>query len=102
MAIENQSPGHAFTTKDAELAERRAAEARERAAQAGLSAARSIERSALQHERVARVQDRTIEQGASHEDLHREWAAKHRDAAVDDHKLAELKRKESEADLAVD
>lgn len=98
----DHSDDEAVTEKDLERAERRVAAARERAAHAGLSAARSFEESALHHERVARIQDRTIAQGASHDELHRESAAKHREAAVDDRRLAELKRKESEADLAID
>jgi hypothetical protein len=102
MATGNQPREEAFTARDAEIAERRAAAARDRAAHAGLSAARSFEESAVKHEQVARVQDRTVEQGASHGAVHRESAAKHRQAAVDDRKLAELKRKESEADLALD
>ncbi|MGD1170662.1 hypothetical protein ACKUVQ_23430 [Mycobacterium seoulense] len=48
------------------------------------------------------MQDRTLEQGVPDVDIHRESAAKHRDAAVEDRKPAGLKRKESEADLAVD
>ena len=67
----------------------------------GAPAARSFEESALRHEELARVQDRTVEQGVSEVALHRESAAKHREAAVDDRKLAELKRKESEADLSL-
>ncbi|EUA58131.1 hypothetical protein I550_1268 [Mycobacterium intracellulare 1956] len=35
-----------------------------------------------------------------HRDVHRESALKHREAAAEDRKLAELKRRESEADLA--
>lgn len=101
MATENQRE-HALTAKDAELAERRASAARERAAHAGLSAARSLEESALRHERVARVQDQAVEQGVSHVGVHRDSAAHHREFAAEDRKLAELKRKESEADLAVD
>ncbi len=92
----------AITADDVELAERRAAEARERAAHAGLSAARSFEESAIQHERVAEVQDWTVEQGVPHADVHRRSAMRHREAAADDRKLAELKRKESEADLSLD
>lgn len=90
----------AFTAEDVEIAEHNAAAARERAARAGLSAAHSFEESALQHERVARIQDQTIQQGASHTEVHRMSALKHRKAAEDDRRLAELKRKESEADLA--
>lgn len=87
-------PGeNAFTARDVELAERRVAMARERAARAGLSAARSFEESAIQHERVAKSQDWVVRQGVPHRDVHRE-------AAAEDRKLAELKRRESEADLA--
>lgn len=102
MATETQPPApgeQAFTAADVELTERRAAEARERAAHAGLSAARSFEESARRHEQLAQVQDRTVELGLSHTDQHRESASRHRAAAAEDHKLAKLKRKESEADL---
>ena len=92
----------AVTAEDVDRAESRAAEARERAALAGLSAARSFEESALQHERVAKVQDVTVAQGASHSEVHRESASRHRQAAAEDRKLAQQKRKESEADLSLD
>lgn len=101
MDTRDQPGEKAFSSKDVERAERRVTEARERAAHAGLSAARSFEESAAHHERVARVQDQTVAQGASHDDLHRKSAAKHREAAVEDRKLAQLKREESEADLAL-
>jgi hypothetical protein len=81
-------------------AERRASEARERAAHAGLSAARSFEESAIQHERVAEIQDRGVEQGVSDVGVHQRSAAVHRQAAADDRYLARLKRTESEACLA--
>lgn len=90
------------TADDMERAEGRAAAARERAARAGLSAARSFEQSALQHERVARTQDWTVEQGVPHTEVHRQSAMKQRQAAEEDRSLAELKRRESEADLASD
>ncbi|OBH52597.1 hypothetical protein [Mycobacterium sp. E2479] len=90
----------AVTAEDVKLAERKAAAARERAARAGLSAARSFEQSAVQHERVAKIQDQTIQQGVSHTEVHRRSALKHRQAAAEDRKLAEQKRRESEADLA--
>jgi hypothetical protein len=99
MATGPEPPEQTFTAADVAHAERRAAEARERAAHAGLSAAQSIEESARYHERVAKVQDVTVEQGASEIGVHQASARKHRQAAVDDHKLAEEKRKESEADL---
>lgn len=99
MATGDDEP---VTAKEVERAERRAAEARERAAHAGLSAARSFEESALQHERVARIQDRTVEQGVSDVGAHHASAIHHREFAAEDRKLAELKRKESEADLAID
>jgi hypothetical protein len=105
MPAETEPPPQsekAFTAQDVERAERRAAAARERAARAGLSAARSFEQSALQHERVARTQDWTVAQGVPHTDVHRLSAIKHRQAAEEDRKLAELKRRESEADLASD
>jgi hypothetical protein len=91
---------NAVTAEDVELAERNAAAARERAARAGLSAAQSFEVSADQHERVAEVQEQAVQQGVSHDDAHRRSALKHRQAAEEDRKLAALKRKESEADLA--
>ncbi|OBI45146.1 hypothetical protein [Mycobacterium colombiense] len=90
----------AFTAEDVELAEHNAAAARKRAARAGLSAADSFEESAMQHERVAEIQDQTVQQGVSDTEVHRRSALKHREAAEEDRKLAELKRKESEADLA--
>ncbi|OBB99244.1 hypothetical protein A5782_22270 [Mycobacterium sp. 852002-40037_SCH5390672] len=91
---------NAITAEDVELAEHRAAMARERAARAGLYAAASFEKSAVQHERVAQIQEWTVEQGVPHPDEHRRSAIIHRQAAAEDRKLAELKRKESEADLA--
>lgn len=90
----------AVTAEDVERAEHNAAAARKRAARAGLSAAHSLEESAAQHERFAKVQDQTVQQGVSHTEVHRRSALKHRQAAEDDRRLAELKRKESEADLA--
>ena len=66
----------------------------------GTSAAHSLEKSAFQHQRIAEIQDQTVQQGVSHTEVHRRSALKHRHAAEDDRKLAELKRKESEADLA--
>ena len=90
----------AFTAEDVELADHNAAAARERAARAGLSAAHSLEESAARHERFAKIQDQTVHQGVSHTEEHRDSALKHRQAAADDRRLAELKRKESEADLA--
>ncbi len=103
MPTGNEPPSRgekAITAQDVELAEHRAAAARERAARAGLSAAHSLEESALQHERMAEIQDQTVQQGVSHTEMHRTYALQHRQAAEDDRKLAELKRKESEADLA--
>ncbi|BBY38410.1 hypothetical protein MMAN_25440 [Mycobacterium mantenii] len=89
-------PGEkAVTAEEIELAERRAAVARERAVCAGLSAAQSFEDSAIQHERVAKLQDRAVERGVLDVDRHRRSAVFHRKAAEDDRKLAELKRKES-------
>lgn len=102
MATGHEPFQQAFTAEDVDLAERRAAEARERAAHAGLSAARSIEESARHHEHVAKVQDVSVAQGVSHTNVHRESAMRHRQAAVDDRKLAEQKRTESEADLSLD
>jgi hypothetical protein len=100
---EPPSPGgEAVDADEIEVAERRVNEARERAAHAGLEAARSFEESANRHERVAEVQDRTIEQGASHDEVHRRSAGRHRKAAVEDRHLADQKRKESEADLSGD
>jgi hypothetical protein len=88
------------TAEDVDFAERRAAEARERAAQAGLSAARSIEESARQHERVADVQDVAVGQGVSDADVHKQSAARHRQAAADDRRVAGQRRKEFEAELS--
>ncbi|MEB4210605.1 hypothetical protein [Mycobacterium sp. 94-17] len=90
----------AVTAEDIELAEQKVAVARERAARAGLSAARSFEESAARHERVARVQDQAVQQGVLHTEVHRRSGIKHRQAAQEDRRLAERKRKESEADLA--
>lgn len=90
----------AVSAEDVELAELRAAKARERAARAGLSAARSFEESAVQHERVAKTQDWTVQQGVPEVDMHRASAIKHRQAAAEDRKLAERKRRESATDLA--
>jgi hypothetical protein len=104
MATGHEPPAaseRSFTAEDVELAERRAAQARERAAHAGLSAARSVEESARHHERVAKVQDVTVEQGASEVGVHQASARKHRQAAADDHKMAAQKRRESEADLSL-
>ena len=103
MATAHQLPStvvHTVITKEVELAENRASRARERAAQAGLSAARSIEESARRHERLADAQDRAVGAGISDPQDHRESAALHRKAAAEDRRLAELKRKESEADLS--
>ncbi len=90
-----------FTAEDVNLAERRAARARERAAHAGLSSAESIAASAQCHQRLAQVQDETVAQGVLDADTHRESAIRHRQAAADDRELAEAKRKESEADLTL-
>ncbi|CAM3175675.1 hypothetical protein MYCO108962_04130 [Mycobacterium colombiense] len=90
---------NAVTAADVERAEHAAAAARERAARAGLSAAHSFEESAVQHDRVAEIQDWSVEQGVSHTDVHHRSALKHRQAAEEDRKLARLKREESEADL---
>jgi len=103
MPIGNESSPRgekAVTVEDVERAERRVADARERAAHAGLAAAHSFEQSAVHHERVAEIQDLSVQQGVSHTEVHRRSAIVHRQAAADDRKLAELKRKESEADLA--
>jgi hypothetical protein len=89
------------TAEGVNLAERWAAHARERAARSGLSAARSIDETARSQERVANIQDVTVEQAASHDDVHRKSAAGHRQAAAEDREMAERKRKESEADLSV-
>lgn len=101
MRTENEpSSENAVTAEDVALAERNAGAARERAARAGLSAAHSLEETAAEHERFARIQDQSVQQGVSHTAEHRRSALKHRQAAEDDRRLAELKRKESEADLA--
>ncbi|OBH05406.1 MULTISPECIES: hypothetical protein [unclassified Mycobacterium] len=95
------SSDEAFTAEDVNLAERGAAQARERAAHAGLSAAQSIAASAQCHQRLAQVQDETVAQGVLDADTHRGSAIRHRQAAADDRELAEAKRKESEADLTL-
>lgn len=103
MSTANKPPPQgekAFGAEDVEVAERRVAAARERAALAGLSAAHSLEESAAQHERIAKVQDSCVEQGVPHPDVHRRSASVHREAAAEDRELAERKREESEADLA--
>lgn len=101
MTSAPEFPEPAVTAKDVESSERRVAEARERAAHAGLSAARSIEKSARSHEEFANVRDQSVEQGVPDIDVHRESAIRHRQAAADDHELAKAKRQESEADLAM-
>ena len=88
------------TPEDVDFAERRAPEARERAARSGLSAARSIEESARQHERIADVQDVAVEQSVSDVDVRKESAVRHRRAAADDRRVAEQMRKEFEAELS--
>lgn len=102
MATAPEPPEQALTQEDVDHAERRAAEARERAAHAGLSAAQSIAASAQSHQRLAEVQDVNVAQGVSDTELHRESALWHRQAAAEDRRLAEAKRKESEADLSMD
>jgi hypothetical protein len=102
MATGQQPLEQSVTAEDVDRAERRVAAARERAALAGLSAARSFEESARRHERVAKVQDVTAAQGASHPEVHRKSAIRHRQAAADDRKLAQRLRKESELDLFPD
>lgn len=102
MATGQEPLEQAITAADVDQAENRAAEARERAALAGLSAARSFEESARQHEQVAMVQDVTADQGSSHPEAHRRSAFRHRQAAADDRNLAQRKRKECEADLSAD
>ncbi len=99
---ESLRDGEFETTRVIELAERRAAEARDRAARAGLLAACSFEESALRHESVAKAQDRSVQQRVSDVDKHRESGIVHREFAAEDRKLADLKRKETEADLAFD
>ena len=100
MATGNQSREQAITAKDVEFAERRAAAARERAAHAGLSAARSFE------EWPNTRNSRTYKTGASSKAcLRLAYIANRRPSIAkqrSNRKLAELKRKESEADLAVD
>ncbi|MEE6175625.1 hypothetical protein [Mycobacterium sp. 050134] len=89
-----------FIADEIEVAEDRARRARERAAQAGFSAADSLEESARRHEHFAEVEDEGVRQGVPHTDVHRESARLHRKAAAEDRHLAELKRRESEADLS--
>lgn len=104
MATSHQPPPseEAVTAGDVEFAERRARDARERAALAGFSAAKSFEESARRHERFAKVQDETVRQGVSEVEAHRQSAIRHRKAAADDRHLAELKRQESRTDLSLD
>ncbi|SEH57955.1 hypothetical protein SAMN04489835_1659 [Mycolicibacterium rutilum] len=83
-------------------AQRRAREAREQAAHAGLSAAKSIERSARRHEEVAELQEQTAAKGIPAPEVNHASAARHRNAAQDDYTLARKKRAESEADLSAD
>ena len=90
------------TAADLTDAERRVREARERAAHAGLAAAQSFEESARLHQEFADAQDRTAELGAAQRAVHHESAIRHRNAADEDRALANQKRRESEADLAVD
>ncbi|BBX62741.1 hypothetical protein MSAS_19150 [Mycobacterium saskatchewanense] len=102
MAIEQRQPpssDKAFAD-EIERAERGSRHARERAAMAGISTARSFDESARRHEELARVQDETVRQGVSHFEMHRESAVLHRKAAAEDRHLAELKRNESEPDLS--
>lgn len=83
-------------------AERRAAEARERAAQAGLSAAESFERSAKRHDEVAEVQQDGIRRGIPAPEVNEKSSARHRKAAEEDRHLAQRKRDESAEDLSPD
>ncbi|OBF62479.1 hypothetical protein A5787_16220 [Mycobacterium sp. 852002-50816_SCH5313054-b] len=101
MATAHEPPEPPVTAQAVEFAERRAAQARERAAHAGLSAAQSMAASAQSHQRFAEVQDVSVAQGVSDTDAHRESAIRHREAAAEDRRLAEQKRKESEADLSL-
>ncbi|BBX41553.1 hypothetical protein [Mycobacterium simiae] len=90
--------GRPVTRQDVEDAEHRAEQARRAAAAAARSAAGSLETSARLHERLAAVEDETIQQGVGNADVMRESACFHRQSAAADHKLAELKRQEAEAD----
>src|SRR5262249_1128040 len=99
---EPSSPGQSFTAADVELAESRAKEARERAARAGLAAAKSFEESARCHKEVARVQEGNVEHGVPLTEVHQEAVIRHREAAERDHAMAEQKWMESEADLSGD
>jgi hypothetical protein len=102
MAAAHQppSPGEEpVTAEDVALAERRAAQAREGAAHAGLSAAHSLEESARLHEQVAQVEQRGVEQGVAGPDVPRKSVTRHQQAADEDRALAEQKRRESEANL---
>jgi hypothetical protein len=96
MAAENQSPrdDQPITAEDVESAERKVDDARRGAAYAGLSAANSIAESARKHEQIADL--------VAEAQTHPESARRHRKAARDDRNMAERKRKESEADLAIE
>ncbi|MCV7156361.1 hypothetical protein H7J55_02620 [Mycolicibacterium brisbanense] len=86
------------TQDDIKQAERSAEMARIRAARAARSAARSLEKTAQLHEGVAAADEQTVRQGASRTDVHDRSAAFHRQSAEDDHRLAEDKSNEADAD----
>jgi hypothetical protein len=95
---QSPEPEKSLTAEDVEMAERRVAAARERAAHAGLSAAASFARSADMQDDVARIEEVTVAR-TPHADAHRESIGIHRRAAEEDRVMAERKRRESEADL---
>ncbi|BBY01926.1 hypothetical protein MSEO_24250 [Mycobacterium seoulense] len=101
MATGNRSREEVVTAKDAELAERTAAEARARAAHAPRT--RGCQPLAAWRHRPSNTQNSPgCKTGPSNRACPMWTYTANRDAAVEDRKLAELKRKESEADLAVD
>lgn len=99
FSMSNDNEPRSVTAEDVEIAERRAAEARERAAHAGLSAARSFERSAHFHEEVAQVQEVMLEHPIPAPEVNEASSARHRRAAAEDRDMAKRKRDESLADL---
>lgn len=88
--------GQPVTAEDVEQAERRAEEARIAAAHAARSAASSLEESARLHDRVAHVEEQTVQRaGAS--GTRAKSTAFHRESAETDRILADQKRREADA-----
>lgn len=86
------------TQHDIEETDRGVEAARLRAAQAARSAARSLDRSAAMHARVAHVEEDTIRRIAGGTELQEESAKFHRQSADQDRRYAEQKRDEAAAD----